>query len=181
MTFIGIDPGKDGGIAVLTPTNLWLHDTPTIKDGKGSRYNTQKMADLLLGWRGSREITGDYPPLHAVLETARAMPGQSSKTTAIQFHGIGLWEGILVALQIPHTIVWPQTWRKLLIGGSPGAGIADKNERTKALKASSFECASRLWPRQAREFCGPRGGVLDGIVEAALLAEYGRRVIGGTP
>jgi len=170
MTFIGIDPGKDGGVAMLTTGVLWVHDTPTIKAGKGHRYNTAAMADLL---RAERE------DCFAVLEMARAMPGQSSKTTAIQFHGIGLWEGILVALQIPHVIITPQQWRKLLIGGSPGAGIADKTARTKALKASSFECAARLWPAQAREFCGPKGGVKDGRVEAALLAEYGRRTVGG--
>jgi len=169
MTFIGIDPGKDGAVAFLSPGGFAVFDTPTIDAGKGRRYDIVSMAELLRGCEHS----------HAVLEMARAMPGQSSKTTASQFHGIGVWEGLLVALEVPYTIVIPQQWRKLLIGGSPGAGIADKAERTKALKASSFECASRLWPGRAREFTGPKGGIRDGRVEAALLAEYGRRTVGG--
>jgi hypothetical protein len=33
----------------------------------------------------------------------------------------------------------------------------------------------RLWPESKRLIYGPKGGMLDGVAEALLIAEYGRQ------
>jgi hypothetical protein len=49
--------------------------------------------------------------------------------------------------------------------------------RGRELKETYTRVAERLWPRIA--FRGPRGGLLDGKAAAAMIAEYGRRMLMG--
>jgi len=45
-------------------------------------------------------------------------------------------------------------------------------------KSKSCQKAALLWPDRHRDFYGPRGGLLDGRAEAALLAYVGYRTTG---
>jgi len=47
------------------------------------------------------------------------------------------------------------------------------------MKVAAVQVAQRVFPMAAAQFVGPRGGLLDGRAEAALIAEYGRRVLNG--
>jgi hypothetical protein len=82
--------------------------------GKRTTYDLPAMAQLLLRARVSA--------LQAVLELAIPMPGQSSTATLSQGYGIGVWEGLLVALQIPYTRVQPSVWKRIMLDGFPKTG-----------------------------------------------------------
>lgn len=157
MNYIGIDPGLDGALAVITDTNVeCVHDTPTLtkKVARGTKreYELVKMADYLRLW------TGEHT--HAFVENVHSMPGQGVRSMFSMGYGVGAWHAILTTLDIPYTLVTPQSWKKLLI---PEAGKDKDASRLKAMN---------LFPRVSDLFVRKKD---DGRADAILIAEYGRR------
>lgn len=150
--YIGIDPGLSGAVAFIDEYGaLVIHDTPTaVVKGTRREYLTPQMAALLTGVEGK-----------AALEQGIPMPRQASNTTYLMGKGGGLWEGILAASGIPYDLVPPQKWKKAM-------GIPPKSD-----KGASRALAARLFPAYSSLFARVKD---DGRAEAALLAEYRRRI-----
>jgi crossover junction endodeoxyribonuclease RuvC len=98
MNYIGIDPGKSGGIAIITPGGgVCAHKMPeTDRD----------LLDLL------SEFSADDN--RAVLEQVHAMPGQGVTSTFTFGRGYGKLEMALCAALIPFETATPQKWQKLM-------------------------------------------------------------------
>jgi crossover junction endodeoxyribonuclease RuvC len=95
--YIGIDPGKGGGIAATTGKLSICSKCPaTVAD----------MARLL----DSLVSMGDKP--FAVIEAVHSMPKQGVVSTFTFGQGYGSWLGILAALKVPYMQVTPQKWMK---------------------------------------------------------------------
>lgn len=102
-TYIGIDPGKSGGIA-------WIHD------GKPC---AEKMPETLLDLWELIEHAGkvhwlNRPQVVAVLEQVSAMPGQGVTSCFTFGNGFGHLEMALTAASIPFVRVRPQKWQKAM-------------------------------------------------------------------
>lgn len=153
---IGIDPGATGWIvAVDSDGVVWARNNPDTDDGWAT-------------------ILRDYTDCRAVVERQQAMrcegriQGVSSTfTTGCNY---GIIRGVLAALGMSREYVRSQDWQKVMLRGEPKA-------KGKELKALYVAVAERLWPSVS--FRGPRGGMLDGKAAAALIAEYGRRMLMG--
>lgn len=158
----GIDPGCEGGIAHLVAGVLEVIPMPWISsvgiDGPAVR---QYLA----------------VSTHVWMEQVQTRPGQSVvalKTSLTQWGR--LW-GIVEGLGKPISLVHPQSWRaefdcRIAPGGTDAA-------RRRLLKAKSMAEAKRLFPRQnflPTQRCKVPS---DGMCEAALIAEYGRRKLLG--
>lgn len=173
MIIVGIDPGKEGAVAVLNGAgDLMLYPTPTLPGGTGrTRYDPAGMAQLL------RQFAGH--PIAAYLELTHAMPGQGVVSMFSMGEGLGLWQGILAALAIPYEMVSPQRWKREMLADvtKTVAGKASQRE----MKKAAVQQAQRLFPAYAQSFVGPRGGILDGLAEAALIAGYGQRLMNRHP
>ena len=103
---------------------------------------------------------------HVFLEKSQAMPGQGSVSMFNYGVGFGTLLGVLAALKIPHTLVHPKTWCKVMHQGTT-AGEA---------KERSLEAARRLYPQV--ELIRPRCRKPDeGYIDALLLAGYAKRVL----
>lgn len=150
MRIIGIDPGKKGAIVILDGSNVILHQMP-------------EDANTIVN------ILSDYvSDSHVFLEKSQAMPGQGVSSMFNYGTGFGTLLGILAALKIPHTLVHPKTWCKVM-----HAGTADAEA-----KVRSLEAARRLFP--SVQFVRPRCTKPDeGYIDAILIAEYGRRCLKG--
>ena len=95
--YIGIDPGKGGGIAATTGELSICSKCPeTVAD----------MARLL----DSLVDMGDRP--FAIIEAVHSMPKQGVVSTFTFGKGYGSWLGILAALKVPYMQVTPQKWMK---------------------------------------------------------------------
>lgn len=176
MLIIGIDPGKQGAVAFLNSTAvLSLKDTPTLKGGKREEYDAAAMVAVL---RWLETVTTTEEGVHVFLEKAWGAPGQSSVATFSQGEGLGLWKGIIASLALPYTAVAPVTWKKVMLADVSKTAEGKAAEK-RQMKVAAVTTAQRLFPRYAGAFVGPRGGIMDGRAEAALLAEYGRRVLTG--
>jgi crossover junction endodeoxyribonuclease RuvC len=155
---IGIDPGKDGGYVVLTPEG----DVVEV-------YHLDDGLKILATM--SRQDAQGY---HAFVEKAQVMAKGPVRPSAVASftYGTGYGEilGLLRGLWMPYTLVSPGAWTRTMHQGTTV---------TKADKVRSFEAAGRIFPRQTWILTGRRKPH-DGTCEAALIAEWGRRHLGGS-
>mgnify|MGYP001588816718 CR=1 FL=1 len=110
MHIIGLDPGFTGALACLDAAGalVSLDDTPVLRLSTGkTAYDVPGMAALLRPY-------AQYIGAHVVLEQAQGMPGQGITSTFSTGHGYGLWQGILVALALPYTLIRPAIWKRNL-------------------------------------------------------------------
>ena len=143
---IGIDPGKDGAMAVIAPSETYVIPFSESEYTKELCY-----------------LDSEHYRLFCVLEHVGARPGQGSVSMFNFGANFGFIRGLLSANRIPYELVRPQKWKKHF------SCTSDKN--------TSIEVAKRLFPnvdlRRTPKCKGPH----DGICEALLMAEYGRRVL----
>lgn len=153
MTVIGIDPGAHGAIAILSEDGLLIEDTPYIKPAKGKgEYDFASMAHLFASVRNDGNA-------HVFLERVSARPGEGVVSAFSFGKGYGAWLGIIAAVGMPYTLVTPQVWKKAM-------GLPNSKERARIR-------AGQLFPANAQMFARVKD---DGRAEAALIAEYGRRL-----
>ncbi|MFH1022109.1 MAG: Holliday junction endonuclease [Planctomycetota bacterium] len=150
---IGIDPGLDGGLAAITPEGLELAVMPVVAVGPKREIDERALVEWIFWHR----------PGSIFIERVQAMPRQGVVSMFSFGTGWGLVRGICAGLSLPYELVRPQEWQKAMLEGQP--------------KGSEYLVASRLWPnaewRATERARNPHGG----LVDAALIAEYGRRRI----
>lgn len=97
---IGIDPGKKGGVAVLTVTSAAI--TPTVSP----------MPQIYKTLFNMLKDIGDlhYDSIHAYLEDVQYRSNQRGVKTALT--NWGRIQGYLEALGIPYTVVSAMKWKK---------------------------------------------------------------------
>lgn len=152
MIYIGIDPGKNGGIAFIDIRTEFV--TPLVKT---YCYSDEELISLC----------GDFKDFRVVcfLEQVHAMPKQGVSSTFNFGMNFGFIQGVLKAYGIPYELVTPQKWKKEF------SCTSDKN--------TSIEVCKRLFPKvnlKVTERCKKDH---DGMAEALLIAEYGRRHYNG--
>lgn len=152
---IGIDPGLNGGLCFLSDSGRDIQIFPMPK------------IDKLLDLNELYRIITSNIFQRAFLESAGSRPGQSCVSTFKFGRVFGNVEGILAVLQIPFTLVTPRVWTKEM-----HEGISGDDPKKKSLIA-----VGRLFPgidlRGTEKSRVPH----DGMVDALLIAEYGRRTM----
>ena len=151
--YIGVDPGKKGGFAVI------------YEDDGQQKAETVAWDEMLFvywcqSWKGVADARGER--IVACVERVGAMHGQGVTSMFTFGQGFGYILGVLAALGIGVQLVPPGTWKKefSLIG-------KDKTASVKACKRL-FPGVSLLPTEKCRKDS-------DGMAEALLMAEYGRR------
>lgn len=151
MIYIGIDPGKNGGIAYIQQTQIGI----TVY--KVAVFDETVLIRLLSNFNKNNCI--------CTLEQVHAMPKQGVSSTFNFGMNYGFIQGVLKAYGISYELVTPQKWKKEF------SCTSDKN--------TSIEVCKRLFPNvnlKATERCKKDH---DGMAEALLIAEYGRRHYNG--
>lgn len=122
MIYIGIDPGKSGGIA-------W------IQDGKPC---VEKMPETLKDlWEVIDIISNEDVPMVAYIEQVSSSPQMGVKSAFTFGNGFGHLEMALTAASIPFHRVRPQEWQKemkCLTGGDKNVSKARAQELFPSLK-----------------------------------------------
>ena len=114
--WIGIDPGKSGGICIISGTNMTAMKCPLTVHG---------MADII---RDIKEIEHNIPII-CCIEKNHSMPKQGVKCMFTFGENYGIWQGILATVKVPYDLVPPQRWMKHY-----GSMPRDKKERKHYIK-----------------------------------------------
>lgn len=149
MTFIGIDPGKKGALAMIIRTEAG-EEIVTASFDKETYLSTL--------------FRVDEKDAVCCLEHVSAMPGQGVTSMFSFGEGFGWLQGVLDTCGIPYELVKPQKWKKAF------SITADKN--------SSIQVCKRLFPQVSLKRTEKCKTDDDGIAEALLMAEYARRYLG---
>ena len=158
---IGIDPGQTGGIAVLNDKGKVL----LLESWPGDEVRAAAIVRKL----ALQRERGGYCDIKAALEKVSSQP-REGVTSAFKFGvNFGAWRGILAAFEIEWREVRPQEWQKGL--GLPAKKGTTPTEHKKA-KATM---AARMFPLKVDKLWGPRGGAIDGLADALMIADWLRR------
>ena len=114
--YIGIDPGKNGGIGFI------YNDLAYCKRCPATVFEMAEEIQTCI------ELAPDIQKT-AIIEQVWSMPKQGVKSVFTFGEGYGKWLGILAAHKIPYTQVTPQMWQKHF-----GAQPRDKKDRKNHLK-----------------------------------------------
>ncbi len=165
MKYLGIDNGLDGGLVLLDSDGAIQECLvmPTIDNpnGKGRLVDAVTLSGWFRDW-------SEFTNIHVVLEKAQAMPGQGVVSMFSIGLSYGVMQGVVAALQLPVTLVHPKTWQKVMF-----ADMAKQDT-----KAASVMVAQRLWPGQCWLATPKCKKPHDGLTDASLIAEWGRRTLG---
>ena len=146
IVILGIDPGLDGGIAILSGSHIELLETiPTQTKGGfiKRQVDAQKLSNILRV----------YPDIVCYLEGVASRPGQGVASVFSFGDTYGAIRGVLGALNIPTYTVTPSKWKKEL-------KISSKEDSLKA----SFDL-----------FKVPLKKKDHNLAEALLIAWYGQK------
>lgn len=161
MVFIGIDPGKSGGLAAVYAE----HDHPPIARPMPVLANGSIDGLAVYAWLNGLAHVYDLdeaPRVRAFVEKAQAMPKQGVRAVFNYGRGYGVVLGALEIAGIPFEERSSLTWKRHF-------SLVKKSKR------ASVEIAEKLFPTIRSAFYGPKGGIRDGMAEALLMAEYLRR------
>ena len=165
----GIDPGLSGGVVLLSDAGQVLarHVMSTIAIKKshgraGREYDLPGMREALLSC---------CAPKHVFIEKVHSMPKQGVSSSFTFGVGFGILQGLVAGLQLPFTLVTPQAWQKAMF-----EGMAKEDT-----KATSAIICKRLWPEQDWRATSDCRVAHEGLCDAALIAEYGRRTLCSAP
>ena len=163
--YLGIDPGKQGAFVILDENSTIIEQigTPLI----GKEYDRQAIIEILT----SREF-------HKVgLENPDIIFGVAKSAVASLSNCVGLIEGMMLGLEIPFILIKPKEWQKECW---KHINIQKKvDSKSNDTKATSTLAAVNLWPRENFKITNagnPSKNHNDGMVDAALVAEYVRRM-----
>ena len=150
MLYIGIDPGKNGGISVI-----FEDDIRKCRNAEAHVYSDEYLVDLC------KDIREKSLLAEVAVERVNAMPGQGVTSMFNFGQNYGIIQGVLKANLIPYELVTPQRWKKMF-------GVtSDKN--------SSIAVCKRLFPGVNLKRTDKCTKDHDGMAESLLLAEYARR------
>lgn len=151
--YLGIDPGKQGALALLSSSGevLDLLDMPYLE--KEKTLDVLTLADFLkrLLEKGS---------LFCFLEKCQYTPHIKGSGAFTFGKTVGATETVLQVLGVPHQLVRPQEWKK-------------NYSLINADKTASITLAKRLFPAVQDKLLKSK----DGRAEALLIAEYCRRTV----
>jgi hypothetical protein len=173
---IGVDPGLHGAIAFVRPGfEPTVVVMPLLDGTERDQYDVTALRTLL-------DRRSDAVPCSAIVERLAPMPMKFRRKGSAEKIGGGgvianynrgvathLVIGLLAGLGIPYTPVLPQVWQREMLADVPGADT----------KAKSVWLARRLFP-SCSLLATPRSRKPhDGLADALLLAEWGRRKLAG--
>jgi hypothetical protein len=157
--FIGIDPGKKGGIAVIHPSgSVEARQLPKI----GLDIDVTSLAKLMKSL-----------PLEsfAVIEAVHSISGSSAKSNFEFGESFGILKMGLSMTVTPHKLVTPKVWQKWAFDGvTPIKTVKGGNDT----KAMALVAVTRMYPTLNLAPTARSTKFHTGMVDAVLLAAYAR-------
>ncbi len=160
-SYLGIDPGASGGIAILTP------------DGIAQVFRIPKTESDLAQLFESRIVPARIA--YCLIERVHSFPGAGVASMFTFGRNAGILIGLLLAHSIPFEEMEPRTWQKAL--GIPARVKRPKNPKPMMqypAEESHTEFKNRL--RSKAQTLFPALDITLATADALLIAEVARRI-----
>ncbi len=170
--FIGIDNGLSGGIACIVDGKInALQVMPVVSDGKRNRVDSESLLRLMSGIVHSYS-NKDTPMRHVRSFTIYESPAgsKSVKAAVSMADSFARVETILTTWKYPCLPITSRKWQKMF-WSVPKMAKGQKFDT----KAAALRVAKQLWPEQNWLASSRCRKPHDGLVDAALIAEFCRR------
>lgn len=169
MKYIGVDVGKNGGIAILDGNrNLQLYTIPKIK----TKVDLPSLVNLI------NSLDDDS---FVCIEDVHSIHGSSAKSN-FEFGKIaGTILGMVVYRELPYALVPPKTWQSEIWTTPDKVYKPSKKHKSGRMvdtKPTSLLAAKRLFPKESFLATERSTKPHDGLYDSALIAEYCKRVYG---
>jgi hypothetical protein len=163
VNYLGIDPGANGGIALIEADISLLH-TWKMPESEDDISDLIQEISVCMGFRFCFvEKQGARPAYLVDTEGMHPVQGATSQWTFAEHYGV--LKGILATLKIPREFISPHDWQKTL-------GIPPK--RKKPVKETQTEWKNRLKTKAEELFPGSK--ITLAVSDAILIAEACRRL-----
>lgn len=155
MRILGVDPGINGGVAVIDvgsirPSLVDAIDIPTIGENAKRRVDGPQLQKWI-------ESLG--PIAAAYIERAQAMPDQGSSSGFLYGRAVGYIESTVILCRIPVTFIEASVWKRR--AGLPGG---------KSNKEAARQFALQQFPEAVDHLTRKKD---HGRAEAILIARHG--------
>jgi Holliday junction resolvasome RuvABC endonuclease subunit len=168
ISYLGIDPGLDGGFAVITDNHISLKlAMPTISK-KSTTNKTKRHID-----KSSVMNFLNALPVTTFIAIEEQIPVRNQSVTSVfttaKNYGILLMAISVSVFQEPPIEVPSSFWHAHF-------GIEPEPKAGKSTKAQAFEIVSSIFPNTDFRKSNRARTPHDGVVDAALIAKYGQSI-----
>lgn len=161
MIYIGIDNGLKGGIALLMDDTLELHIMPIMNDGKKDRVDVNELYSLLACYARDSFVMYESPSGSQGVKPAVSMADSFARV-----------DSMLILGGFRREPITARKWQKLFWRVPKMA-----KGKTFDTKAAALNKAKQLWPVQNWLKNDKCKKAHDGLIDAALIAEFCRRTM----
>jgi len=169
-TLIGIDPGLHGAISIIKPDlSLDLMAMPLVLK---KELDVKRILDI---------IYIQVNP-YVIIEDVHSVHNASAKANFEFGFGCGSLFAILKIIEVPFSRIAPKTWQKEMWQGVKPIMVLDKGKDKEGkpkykvdTKATSLLAVKRIFPHANLLATNKCSVPHNGIVDALLMAEFGRR------
>ncbi len=158
---IGIDNGISGGLVAISAHHGLIIAATTMPSRK---HRTRNEVDIQAVHSWICSVTNHQPDqaIYIIEEPNNSRNASTAYSVAASFHAL---RGYLEAYRADVRRITPQSWQKTMLGKVPAGET----------KAFALAKAREIWPEETW-LATPRSKVPnEGIVDAFLIAEHGRR------
>jgi hypothetical protein len=162
VNVLGIDPGKNGGFAILTNGHITAGEAMPVVDGQ---LNFLQLVARLKKYGLSYD--------HVFVERVRNIAGTSSKSNFMFGRN---YQVALCAADLsgkPISLVDPLAWQRISFEGVQEIYKVKGGKNKRDTKAMALVKVKRMWPHHDFTKNARSRVPHDGIVDAALIAYYG--------
>jgi len=158
MIYVGVDSGVSGALCAVGSNKeiVGMFPMPLLKGRKGNEIDPSRVWNWL-------DSVGPVADLTVVIEE----PGgsQSARAGASMAGSFHTLRTVFILKQLRFHRVTPQAWQKVILPGCPAGDT----------KPRALTTARALWPTERWLRTALSRVPDDNIIDAALIAEYGRR------
>lgn len=163
-TYVGIDIGKNGAVAILTPEGkIITHEMPLIS----KELDYHELSAIMV------TITTEYSNVHVVFEKLGVIFGSSKSTAFSMGEQAGSVEMSCICKGISYTKTRAVVWQKEMFQGI--SEVTKTNSSKRDTKAMALLAIKRIFPDLTLTFGKRAIKPHDGLIDAVLMAEYARR------
>lgn len=176
---IGLDYGLTGGIVVLKNNKIIFKTVMPTVENKSKEIDIPAIARVLYKYRNNS---------HTVVEKFGGFFGYSKKVSVSINGQKKAIEAVLTVFKMSFTAFMPTTWQSAIFNGETlvtkkvkskveeNGKTVVKTSNKKDTKKMALLVARRLFPKEDFRKNSRCTTLHDGLLDAVLLAEYGRRL-----